>query len=249
MDTIRPPRPRPLATAFTYSIPVLLGYLTIGIAFGLLLSDSGYPWYLALAMSLFIYAGAAQFIAIGLFASGASLWEAVLVIFIVNARHMAYSVSMLSRFDRAGRRKPYLIFALTDETFALLSSLPADGLTETERNRLMFNVSALNQLYWTTGSVAGALAGTLIPFKIEGLSFALTALFVVLTVEQMLRVRRPRPFLIAALVGALATFLLPGRIALLSAMVLSLALVGLFDPPARSPSSPESDPAPGGAAC
>jgi len=237
------PHAHPLATAFTYSIPVLLGYLTIGIAFGLLLSDSGYPWYLALAMSLFIYAGAAQFIAVGLFASGASLWEAVLVIFVVNARHMAYSMSMLSRFDRAGRRKPYLIFALTDETFALLSSLPEEGLSEAERNRLMFNVSALNQLYWTTGSVAGALAGALIPFKIEGLSFALTALFVVLMVEQMLRVRRWRPFLISALVGALASLLLPARISLLSAMVLSLALVGLFDPPAKPAAGP------GGAAC
>ncbi len=240
MDTATGHRPHPLSQAFAYSIPVLLGYVTIGIAFGLLLSDAGYPWYLALVMSLIIYAGAAQFIAVGLFAAGASLWEAVLVIFVVNARHMAYSMTMLSRFEKAGRLKPYLIFALTDETFALLSSLPEDGLSPAGKTRLMFYVSALNQLYWTTGSVVGALAGALIPFKIEGLSFALTALFVVLMVEQILRIKRWRPFLIAAIVGSAASVLLPARVSLLSAMALSLVLVGFFDPSAKPAANGES---------
>ena len=107
-------------SAFKYSFPVLLGYSTIGIAFGLVLSGAGYPWPLALVMGLWMYAGAGQFIAVGLFAAGSSLWEVCLVQLVVNARHMAYGLSMLKRFSAAGRFRPYLIFSLTDETFALL---------------------------------------------------------------------------------------------------------------------------------
>jgi 4-azaleucine resistance transporter AzlC len=222
--------------AFRYSVPVLLGYLAIGIAFGLLLVDAGYPWWLSLVMSLIMYAGAGQYLAVGLFAAGTTLVEALLVQLVVNARHIAYGFSMYKRFRAAGGFKYYLIFALTDETFALLSSLPepqgphgtALGLgthTQEERRRFMFLVALLDQGYWVMGSVIGAVAGSLLPFTMEGIAFALTALFVVLMIEQILRVRQARIFVIAALVAVLAVFLLPSRLSLLSAMGVSLALV------------------------
>lgn len=232
--------PAVFAAALKYSVPVLLGYLAIGIAFGFLLVDAGYPWWLALVMGIVMYAGAGQYIAVGLFAEGAALWEAVLIQLVVNARHMAYGISMLKRFRKAGPYKYYLIFALTDETFALLSSLPepggeglADGgvpgLSPEKQGLFMFYVSLLNQGYWVAGSVIGAIAGSLIPFNTEGVGFALTALFVVLMIEQMLRVRRAGVFIISALAAVLAVFLLPARISLLSALALTLTLTPLAE--------------------
>jgi 4-azaleucine resistance transporter AzlC len=236
--------PAVFTAALKYSVPVLLGYLAIGVAFGLLLSDAGYPWALALVMSVVMYAGAGQYIAVGLFAAGAGLWEACLVQLVVNARHMAYGLTMLKRFKKAGVYKYYLIFALTDETFALLSSLPGEaageaaakeapvkesGDGEDNRGRFMFYVALLDHLYWIAGSVTGAVAGSLIPFSMEGIGFALTALFIVLMIEQILRVRKPGIFIISAAAAVLAVLLLPGRFSLLSAMALSLALLGLTE--------------------
>jgi 4-azaleucine resistance transporter AzlC len=136
---------------------------------------------------------------------------------------------MLRRYLGTGAYKPYLIFALTDETFALLSS------KEDASPRFMFFVSLLDQIYWNAGTLIGALAGAVIPWNLEGVGFALTALFIVLMIEQMLRVRRAAPFIISAAVAAAAVFLLPGelspRLSLLSAMVISLGLVQLFEKP------------------
>jgi 4-azaleucine resistance transporter AzlC len=250
--------------ALRYSVPVLLGYTAIGIAFGLLLVEAGYPWWLAPVMSVVMYAGAGQYIAVGLFAAGTTLWEAALVQLVVNARHMAYGLSLLKRFKNTGPYRYYLIYALSDETFALLSSLPEDGKDKKfsagadgrggGQARFMFYVALLDQFYWVAGSVIGAAAGSLMPFNFEGIGFALTALFVVLMIEQIFRVpatglsrtgeapegeaaalsritipRRIAPFVISALTAVLAVFVLPLRLSLLSAMVLSLILVQVFD--------------------
>ncbi|WP_010257610.1 AzlC family ABC transporter permease [Treponema primitia] len=216
-------------SAVKYSFPVLLGYLAIGIAAGLLLVDAGYPWWLSLIMSVVMYAGAGQYIAVGLFAAGAGLLEAALVQLVVNARHIAYGLTMFKRFNAAGPYKFYLIFALTDETFALLSSLPEDKNQDPRaKSRFMFLVALLDHAYWTFGAVIGALLGTLIPFSMEGISFALTALFIVLMIEQILRVKRPKPFIISALAAILGVAFLPSRLSLLSAMVIALVTVQLL---------------------
>ena len=194
--------------AFKASIPVLLGYVTIGFGFGLLAVNSGYPWWFALLMSVFVYAGAAQYIGIGLFAAGASLAEIALVTLIVNLRHAAYGLSLIKTFGKHPRARPYLVFALTDETYALLSSASekdrADG-------GFLLMVSGFNQLYWVLGTAIGALAGALIPYKIEGLNFALTAMFIVLAVEKALKLRKALPFLVAGLSTIAAKFLVGDR--------------------------------------
>jgi 4-azaleucine resistance transporter AzlC len=225
-----------LPAAFAYSFPVFLGYIVIGIAFGILVLERGYPWYLASFTGIIMYAGAGQFIALGLFAAGASLAEAALIELMVNARHIAYGITMLRRFKNAGIFRFYLIFALTDETFALLSSLPVPEDLSAEpradlnrRIRFMFLVSLLNQCYWNAGILIGVLAGSLIPWDFGGVGFALTALFIVLMIEQIIRVKRPAFFIISALTAVAAVFILPGTISLLSAMVVSLCLVQLFE--------------------
>jgi len=215
-----------LLDAFKYSIPVLLGYITLGIAFGFMVTGSGYPWWLALVMSLWMFAGAGQFIALGLFAAGTSLWQVCLIQLVVNIRHTAYGLSMLKRFSDTGFFKPYLIFSLTDETFALLSSLPE---TENGRRHFMIYVAVLNQLYWVSGSLAGALAGTLIPFSMKGVSFALTALFVVLMMEQIMRIKKAGIFIVSAASALLGVFILPGNISLLAALALALFLSSFIE--------------------
>ena len=247
--------------AFRYSIPVLLGYLAIGVAFGLLMAGAGYPWWLALVMSLWMYAGAGQFIAAGLFAAGTSLWEACLIQLVVNARHMAYGLSMLKRFGNLGIFKPYMVFSLTDETFALLSSLPDACLPEArlhqgvpgagesgaensgtgnpgiagedqsaeKRRLLMFYISILDQSYWVCGSIIGAVAGHLIPYDMKGIGFALTALFVVLMIEQIQRIKKPAIFVLSGIAALAGVFFLPGRVSLLAAMALALALSPLTE--------------------
>jgi 4-azaleucine resistance transporter AzlC len=219
-------KPAVLLAAFRYSVPVLLGYLAIGIGFGLLLTGAGYPWWLALFMSLWMYAGAGQYIAVGLFTAGTSLVEACLIQLVVNARHIAYGLSMLKRFDGTGLFKPYLVFSLTDETFALLSSLPEKpGFSKTEERRLfMFCVSVLDQCYWTLGTIIGSVAGTLIPFDMNGIGFALTALFVVLMIEQVQKVMRPGVFIVSGAMALLGVFFLPGKVSLLAALAAALIL-------------------------
>jgi len=221
--------------AFKYSVPVLLGYSTIGVAFGLLLSGTGYPWWLALVMGLWMYAGAGQFIAVGLFAAGTTLLEACFIQLVVNARHIAYGLSMLNRLSSAGPFKPYLIFTLTDETFALLSSLPESSAMDYKQRRLfMFYVSALDQCYWLGGSLIGAVAGHLIPYDMKGIGFALTALFIVLMIDQIKNVRRPGLFILSAASALAGVFLFPGSLSLLAALAFALVLSPFIKKPKKS---------------
>ncbi len=168
--------------AFPYTVPVLLGYISLGIAFGILLTSQGYPFWLAALMSLFIYAGSMQFVAINLLTGGAGIISAILMTLMVNARHLFYGLSLLEKFRTMGKKKPYMIYSLTDETYSLLCGLePPSGI---ERNSFYFWISLLNHCYWVLGSVIGAVAGTLISFNTKGIDFAMTALFVVIFVEQ-----------------------------------------------------------------
>ncbi len=222
-----PGRGHILARAFAASLPVLLGYLTIGIAFGLLLVDRGFAWWLAPLMSVIVYAGAAQFMAIGLLAAGTGIVEIAILTLVINARHMVYGLSLLDRFQSSGKRKPYLVYALTDETYGILTTVqPPQGSTDGERQEFYTAVSALDQAYWVAGSAAGALAGGLLTFDTRGLDFALTSLFVVLLVEQVRAVKRLEPYLVA-LLSAGAALLLAGPANLLI-IAISLAIGGLL---------------------
>jgi 4-azaleucine resistance transporter AzlC len=214
-----------LPAALKYSVPVFFGYIAIGVAFGLLVSDAGYPWQLSLLMSIFMYTGAGQFTAVGLFAAGTGILEAALIQLVLNARHAAYGLSMLNRFKNAGLYRFYLIFGLSDETFALLSSIPETSeMEEKERAKFMFYITALDQCYWVTGTVLGAAAGALIPFNTEGIGFALTAMFVVLMIEKILTVRKAGIFILSAIPAVLGVIFLPSRISLLAALAISLTL-------------------------
>lgn len=174
-----------LREAFVSTTPVLAGYVVLGMGFGILLSSKGYGPVWALAMSLFIYAGSMQYLAIDLIAGGASLITAALTTLMVNARHLFYGVSMIEGYKGMGKCKPYAIFALTDETYSLVCQDDRHE-TQEERHCYAFWVSVLDQSYWVTGSLIGAWLGQIIPFSVEGIDFALTALFVTVFLEQWL---------------------------------------------------------------
>ena len=171
------------AQAAKITLPVLFGYLAIGIPFGLMIVNAGYPWWIAPVMSLTMYAGAGQYIAVGLFASGASLGTIAVTELLVNIRHIVYGLSLITKFKAAGRWKPYLIFALTDETYSLLTG--CDVPEGADPGKFYGTIALLDHSYWIIGSVIGAAAGTLIPFSFEGVDFALTALFAVLLIGQI----------------------------------------------------------------
>ena len=201
--------------AFLITIPVMTGYLCLGIGFGLVLESKGYGFIWALVMSLFIYAGSMQYVAIDLMAGGASLIATAITTLMVNARHLFYGISMIDKYKDSGKSKPYMIFALTDETYSLVCS------DNSGDKKLYFLISLFNHIYWVSGSVIGGVLGGLINFNTEGIDFALTALFVTVLVEQWLTSKNHIPAiigiastLVCLLIFGSQYFLIPSMIAI-----------------------------------
>lgn len=180
--------------AFFATIPVLTGYVVLGMGFGVVLRSYGYGVLWALAMSLCIYAGSMQYVAIDLLSGGVSLVTAALTTLAVNARHLFYGISMVDRY-RGAKAKPFLMFTLTDETYSLVCDDRAVDDVQ-ERDRYYFYVSLLDYAYWVGGSVLGNLLGAVLPFSTEGIDFALTALFLTVFVEQWLHTKNHIPALL-----------------------------------------------------
>ena len=187
--------------AFLTSLPVMAGYMVLGCGFGILLRNAGYGALWSFAMAACIFAGSMQFVGVGLITGGASVLTTALTTFMVNARHLFYSISMIERYKDAGRYKPYLIFALTDETYSLL----CDGSTPKGENpdRFRFLVSLFDHCYWISGCVIGSLLGAVLPFSTAGIEFSMTALFIASFTEQWLGTRDHLP----ALAGLFSTLL------------------------------------------
>lgn len=196
-----------LRAAFPHTIPVLMGYLAIGVVFGWMLSAIGYGPGWAGVMSLTIYAGSGQYLGVELLGSAAPLVQVALLTMIINFRHLVYGLSMLEKFRGMGWHKVYMIFALTDETYALLAGVePPEGV---DGKRFYFWIALLDQLYWIAGGIIGAVAGSLITISTEGIEFAMTALFIVIAIGQWQSGERHFPALLGG-VGALACLLLFG---------------------------------------
>lgn len=210
--------------AFPHTVPVLTGYLFIGIAFGVMFAEKGYNFIWAGIMSLVVYAGSGQYLAVEFFEPDFSLVQVVFLTFMVNIRHIFYGLSLLERFKPAGKLKPYLIFSLTDETYSLYF------LTKTPENvhkgKFLFALAALDHSYWILGSVIGAVAGSLIPFDSTGIDFAMTALFLVILTEQWLSSKNHFPAVIGIAASVICllifgkdSFVLPSMVCILSLLL------------------------------
>lgn len=207
-----------LRLAFLDTIPVMTGYLVLGIGFGIVLKQAGFGFWWSVAMGLFIYAGSMQYLAVSLLAGGASLVTAALTTLMVNARHLFYGVSMVKVYRDAGKKKPYMIFALTDETYALVSGVPVrEGV---DRHSYCFLVSLLDHIYWVTGCALGSVLGTVLSVDFRGIEFALTALFVTVFVEQWLSSRNHWPALFGVMSTALCLAVFGKEVFLIPSMAL-----------------------------
>jgi len=212
-------------TAFLKTLPVMAGYMVLGFGFGIIAETNGYGVFFVLAMSGLIFAGSMQYVLIGLLTSGASLLTTALTTLMVNARHLFYGISMIEPYRGAGRKKPYLIFALTDETYSLVCGGSSPDGSDFHRYSLL--VSLFDQAWWVLGSVLGALAGKLLSFNTAGVDFAMTALFLTVFVEQWLGTKQHLP----AIIGVLASlaclllfgadgFLIPAMLIIAAALLL-----------------------------
>lgn len=205
------------------TLPVMAGYLVIGMGFGIVMHANGYGIVWAVAMSLFVYAGSMQYAAVGLLTGGASLLTVALTTLAVNARHLFYGLSVAERYKGAGWRKPYMIFALTDETYSLVC-LGDPSLD------YCFAVSLADQLYWLAGTALGSVLGQVLPINTEGIDFALTALFLVVFTEQWMNAKEHFPALagLAASAGCLLVFGADGF--LIPSMALIMLVLLLMKP-------------------
>lgn len=208
--------------AFYTSLPVLAGYVFLGIGFGILMRNAGYGIFWAAAMSVFIYAGSMQYVGVGLLTGGASVISTAITTVMVNARHLFYSISMVDKYKRAGKYKPYMIFALTDETYSLLcDGTSPDGV---DTNLYRFLVSLFDHSYWVAGTVIGNLLGAVLPFSTAGIEFSMTALFVASFTEQWITAKDHIPAIVG-LTCTLLCLLLFGRDNFLIPAMLLITLV------------------------
>ncbi len=205
--------------AFIITLPVMAGYLVLGIGFGVLLAKIGYGPLYAVLMSLIIYGGSMQYVAVSLIDSAASLITVVITTLLVNGRHLFYGLSMLEKYQNI-KRKPYLIFGITDETYSLLCQ------EESKDEDYYFYVTILNHSYWIIGGLIGNLIGTLIPFNSAGIEFSMTALFVAIVVEQWLTTKDHLPAIIGAVCAVICLavlgpehFLIPSMLAIVLILI------------------------------
>lgn len=209
--------------AFPHTLPVLTGFIFLGIAYGILMDSKGFNLFWTLLMSAAVFAGSMQYVAITILAAPFSPVYALLMTLVVNARHLFYGVSMLEKFKGTGRFKPYLIFGMCDETFSVLvSTEPPPGI---DRTYFMVAVTALDRLYWITGSAIGSLIGGMVSFDTKGLDFALTALFVVIFINQWRSALSHKPALIGLFSSAICLMLFGVGGFVVPSMALIIALL------------------------
>ena len=209
--------------AFPYTIPVLTGYLFIGIAFGVMYAEKGYSFLWAILMSVMVYAGSGQYLAVNFFVPGISFVQVIFLTFMVNVRHIFYGISLLEKFNKMGIKRWYMIFGLTDETYSLLctTNVPKD----VDENKFLFAISVMDHSYWVLGSAIGAIAGTVLPINSEGIDFAMTALFVVIFIEQWMDRKNRVPEIIGVVVAIASLIIFGASNFVLPAMLAIVALL------------------------
>ncbi len=214
-------------TEFTYAfpktVPVMVGYLFLGAAYGILMKVNGFGFGWVLAASVIVFAGSLQYLGITLLAGMVNPVYAFLMGLMINARHLFYGISMLDKFRDVKRGKLYLIFGLTDETFSVLCD---ENVPEwLDKGKVYLWITALDQLYWVAGSCLGVVIGSMLNFNTTGLDFALTALFVVIFVDQWKSQKDHRPALIGLLASVLCLMIWGASSFIIPAMILILGIL------------------------
>lgn len=208
--------------AFYKTIPVLLGYLFLGLAFGLLLQEAGYSFWWALLSSGIVYAGSIQFVLVEFLSGGTGLLTVAVMTLLINSRHAFYGLSFVEKF-RKMKTYPYMIFSLTDETYSLLCSLKVpEGIDE---KKAMFLIALFDQFYWVAGSVLGAALGQVLPFDMTGIDFAMTALFVTIFVDQWREAKSHLPAIVGLCSAAVCLLIFGGSNFILPSLIITVGIL------------------------
>ena len=214
-----------LKTAFVKSIPIFCSYVFVSMAYGMMMASAGFPWYDSLLVSLTVYTGAFQFVLITFLSSGASLITIALTALLMNSRQSFYSLTFLKEFKQMGRRKLYMIHTMTDETYAVNCTL---DLPKKEKEDTMFLVALFSRCYWMIGSVIGGILGQIIPFDLTGIDFCMTALFLIIFIDQWEKAKKHSPALTGLGIGILCLLIFGENRFMLPALLMVSALLLLF---------------------
>lgn len=178
-------RIKALKAALPYTFPILAGYWFLGLSYGIYMCASGFSFWYPMIMAIVIFGGSLEFIAVALLLSPFAPLQTLIMAILVQARHVFYGISMLDKYKGLGALKPYMIFGLTDETFAV--NYTAEIPEDVDKRWFMFWVTIMNQIYWVTGATMGGLIGSHMPFEAKGISFVLVSMFVVIFLDQWLK--------------------------------------------------------------
>ena len=211
---------RAFRAAFPYTLPIFAGFWFIGLAYGIYMNVSGFSFVYPMVMSAVIFGGSLEFVAVSMLLSPFAPLQTLMAALMIQARHLFYGVSMLERFKGLGWMRPYLIFGMCDETFSI--NYTAEIPEDVDRGWFMFFVTLLNQLYWVSGATLGGIWGSMLTFDTEGIEFVMTAMFVVIFLEQWLKEKKHWTGLIGLAASALClalfgadSFLIPSMLCIL----------------------------------
>ena len=213
--------------AFAATLPVIASFLFFGMAFGLMMAEKGYAWYVAFIMSAFIYAGAMQFVTVGLLAMAFNPLGALIMTLAVNARHIFYGISMLKQFEGLGTIKPFVIFGLTDETFSIFCGPMPTDIT---KKQFMVSVAALNQFYWVFGTLLGSFAGAILKFDLQGIEFTMTSMFIVILINQWRQNKQHLPAVVGVATSLACLLIFGPSQFIIPAMLIIVLLLTLARP-------------------
>lgn len=219
---------RELKYALGKTIPIMFSYLFLSMAFGIMMNQAGFPFYWAYLVSLTVYTGAFQFVIVSFLSAGAGIATIALTALAMNCRHMFYGVTFLKEFKSMGKRYPYMIFSLTDETYALYCSL--EYPEELDHHQVMFDIAWLSRAYWLIGTLVGALLGQIIPFDFEGVDFCMTALFVTILIDQWKKTENHAPAVIGGVSAVVFLLIFGASRFMLPSLMVTTALLLIFTP-------------------
>ena len=217
---------RTMGRAFVKSIPILCSYLFVGMAYGMTMENAGLHWYYSLLASVAIYTGAFQFVLITLLSSGASILTIALTAVLMNSRQSFYALTFLDVFRTMGKRKLYMIHTMTDETYAVNCSLEQG---EPDRQGVMFWVAVFSKSYWAIAATLGGMLGQLIPFDLTGIDFCMTALFVIIFIDQWEQADSHVPAITGIVTAVLCYMVVGPSYFLLPALILASGILMLWN--------------------
>ena len=212
--------------AFPNTIPILAGFLFLGIAYGIYMNQSGFKFYYPMFMSFIIFAGSVEFATVSWLLGSFDPVNIFFLTLMINARHLFYGLSMLEKYNIPGWKKLYLIYGMCDESFSINATI--DVPKDIDKGLFMFFVTILNQIYWVAGATIGGIFGSFIPFDTKGLEFVMTALFVVIFLENWLKEKDHSASVIGLFISFICLMIFKGTNFIIPSMIIILSILTLL---------------------